>query len=210
MDTGCRSGQMAPSMKATGRIIKLTDWVNSGTQTAMYLMDSGKKTRHTVTVFTLTSMELNTKVIGRMTCNMERVKRSGKMDQAMKVHTKKDSNMDQVNTNGTTDLDMMVSGPIIKSTVMEFIFGLMADDMKDIGRIIIWMVAVYTPGKTDVATKVNIRTIRSTASVFTHGQTADSIMACGKTVNNMAKESIFFQQVYKDVVNGKMDIEYAG
>lgn len=93
---------------------------------------------------------------------------------------------------------------------MEFTFGQMEDDMKDTGRIIIWMDAEYTPGKTDVATKVNIRTIRSTASVYTLGQMADSIMACGQMVNNMEKASIFFQQEFKDAVNGKMDIEYAG
>lgn len=173
-------------------------------------MVSGKKIRHTVTVFILMSMELNTKVIGKMTYSTEMVKKSGKMDQAMKAHTKKDSNMVKENTNGMMVQDTMVSGPIIKSTVMEFIFGLMADDMKDTGKIIIWMDAVYTPGKMDVAMKVNIRMIRSTDSVYTLGQMADSIMACGKMVNNMEKASIFFQQVYKDAVNGKMDIGCVG
>lgn len=77
-------------------------------------MASGKRTRHTVTVFILMSMELNMKVTGKMICSMERVKKSGKMDQVMKVHTKKVLNMDKENTNGTMVQDTMVSGPIIK------------------------------------------------------------------------------------------------
>ena len=64
-------------------------------------------------VYTPTSMDANIKVIGRMICNMAKVKKSGQMVLNMKVDTMKVRNMAKENT-----------------------YGLMADHMKAISKII--------------------------------------------------------------------------
>ena len=48
--------------------------------------------------------------------------------------------------------------------------------------------------------------IRSMDLVFIHGQMEDSTTACGKMVNSMVKVSTYCLQVFKEEVNGRMDI----
>ena len=55
------------------------------------------------------------KDIGKMISNMEKDKKLGQMDQSIKVNISKEKNMDMENTNGTTDLNIMVTGMKTKS-----------------------------------------------------------------------------------------------
>ena len=55
------------------------------------------------------------KDIGKMIFNMEKDRKLGQMDQSIKVNISKERNMEKENTNGTTDLNTMVTGMKTKS-----------------------------------------------------------------------------------------------
>ena len=59
-------------------------------------------------------------------------------------------------TNGRTEAFTKVIGLKTKSLVMENIFGMIKERIKDIGKIIICMVKVYINGLTEENTKVII------------------------------------------------------
>ena len=155
-------------------------------------------------------MVLNMKATGRMIYSMVRARKSGRTAPATMDHTKKDLSMVKENTNGMMVQDTMVNGVIIRSMAMEFMFGQMEDAMKAIGRTIIWKAKEFMHGKMDADMRENIKMIRSMDLVYIHGPMGANTMACGLMESNTERASIFFLQVYRDVVNGKMDIEFAG
>ena len=65
-----RSGPTEPNMRETGATTKPMEQENSGTQMAMSMTDSGKRTKPTVMEYILTSMEPNTRDIGATTSRM--------------------------------------------------------------------------------------------------------------------------------------------
>jgi len=81
---------MELSMKAYGKMAKLMEEVNSGTQMGTYMMAIGKRTKLTVMGFIFMLMEQSMKVIGKLTFNMAKELKSGRMVQGMKENTKKD------------------------------------------------------------------------------------------------------------------------
>ena len=66
----------------------------------------------------------------------------------------------------------------------DVISGLMAEDMKENGRITTCTVKVSTPGKMADAMKENTSTTESTATESMSGRTADNTKGAGRTVNN--------------------------
>ena len=88
MAVGSSSGLMAPFMKVTGKMIKLTEEDASFTRIAMIITASGRTTRLMVTGVTVTLMELSTWVNGLKTNNMVKARRTGQTVLTMKVNTK--------------------------------------------------------------------------------------------------------------------------
>ena len=65
-----RFGRMVASMRATGRMIWLTEKADSSTQMAMFMKGNGSMIKHTVEAHTFTWMEQNILVIGKRISNM--------------------------------------------------------------------------------------------------------------------------------------------
>lgn len=75
-------------------------------------------------------MVLNMKECGRRINSTEWVKKHGLMEHAMKDNMLKVRKTAEVNLNGQMDLPMMVNSSIIIYMDMEFMCGLMTEDMK--------------------------------------------------------------------------------
>lgn len=63
---------------------------NSGTQMVMFLTVNGKMIKHTDMAFIATLTEQGTRAIGNKICSMDRVKKLGKTEVAMKALTTKE------------------------------------------------------------------------------------------------------------------------
>ena len=68
---------------------------------------------------------------------------------------------------------------------MVIINGLMAENIWAIGRVILWMISVFTPGKTVVSMKVSIKMTKSMVMVSILGAISRNILDGGTKVNNM-------------------------
>ena len=77
--TVSRNGQMAHSMMVTGKIIELTVKASSFTLMEIFTMEIGSTIKLMVTVYTIISMVLCTKVTGVMISNMVKEKKAGLM-----------------------------------------------------------------------------------------------------------------------------------
>jgi hypothetical protein len=84
-----KSGQITPSTRVNGAKTRQTAVENSGMPTVTSMRASGKTIKPMASVSTFTSMELNTKVTGRMTSKMDREWRAGKTAAVMKADTKR-------------------------------------------------------------------------------------------------------------------------
>jgi len=74
--------------------------------------------------------------------------------------------------------------------VKEFIFGLINEGMKEIGKLIRWMVGEYSHGLMAENTRENTLTIKSQGMEFLPGQIIGDMKAVGKMENSMEKEHI--------------------
>lgn len=68
-------------------------------------------------------MAHNTKVNGKMICNMAEVLKLGLMDQNMMVTMLSEESMELEHINGMMDHNILVTGKKIRSQVMEFTHG---------------------------------------------------------------------------------------
>jgi len=107
-------------------------------------------------------------------------------------------------------LNILESGLKTKFMVEENTLGMMAENMRVTGRIIIWMDLVYIPGKMEECMKATIRKIKSMEKEFTLGLTADAMMANGKMEDNMALGSIYLNKDNIEREFGKMEKEKDG
>jgi hypothetical protein len=87
------------------------------------------------------------------------------------------------------------------------ILGPMVGGIKDNGKIICFMVMVYTLGPTVGNMKDTIKTIKKMARVFIHGLMEKVIMVDGRIVNNTEKPSLQTQKDKVKQVFGKTEIE---
>jgi len=107
-------GQMAPDMKENGKIIRLMVVEYFITLMEIFSMACGKMTKRMVLVLIITQTAVNMKESGLMTCKMETAKKLGKINQLIKVNTKKVKNMDLVFMYGQMEVYIMEIGLIIK------------------------------------------------------------------------------------------------
>lgn len=88
--------------------------------------------------------------------------------------------------------------------VKEFIFGLIIENMKEIGVKIKCMVKEKQDGQMEKCMKAIIWMIKNTEKVFFNGQMAENIQDTGQKVNKMVLEHIYWLAVKKKLANGKM------
>jgi hypothetical protein len=105
-----RSGQMAPSMKVIGKIIRPTAVESSITLTETYTMECGRKTWLMVTVFMFILTDQNTKVIGTTISNMVMAVSNGLMEVNTMVAILTDRKMAEECTTGPTAIPTWVTG----------------------------------------------------------------------------------------------------
>lgn len=100
MDTGYKSGQMAPSMKDSGLTIKQRAREHFGMQKVMCMMVSLRMIRLTAMEFTLMLMGQGMKATGKMTCKKDMDVRYGVMEPSIQATIKKERSIIMEFTNG--------------------------------------------------------------------------------------------------------------
>ncbi len=98
-----RPGQMAPSTKDTGRMIKPTAEVDSSTLTVTSTRASGRTTKHMARVLTSTPMVPNTRANGKKISNTATEKKHGLMALSTKANTLKERKTAKAGSSGPTD-----------------------------------------------------------------------------------------------------------
>ena len=145
----------------------------------IYMMESGKMTKHMVLASTPILTEQNMRVIGLMTSNTVKEKKSGQMVLSMKVIINSERRMEKVNSYGQTDLRMKVSFWITIYMVMESTNGLMEENSLVIGYAIRCMGRVYLPGLMEEDMKVTITMIKNRELECSYGQMVGNMMVHG-------------------------------
>ena len=205
-----RFGQMAPSMRDTGKIIRLMERVLSGTYMVTNTKVSGKEIKLTVTVNILTVTVQPMKVIGEMIFSMVKVLNSGTIIQSTRVNIKEERSMVRVPILGKMVPNILVSGMRIEFMVVASTPGTMVESMKVTGKITIWMATVSTLGRTVGSMKDNTRKIRNMEMVFIPGLMAVNMTDSGKMVANMDVENTYRNKVNTEKVFGRMEKERNG
>ena len=126
-------GLMVVNMRVNGLKIKPVDKESSGMQMEIDMKANGKETKQMDMVFTCTMMERDTLVIGRMIFSTVTARKHGLMVHHLKVNMLMVKRKVKVHTNGLMDLVLQEVGLRTKLTDMEFINGLMVEDLKVAG-----------------------------------------------------------------------------
>ena len=115
------------------------------------------------------------------------------------------------NTYGLMVLVMKGNGKKMKSLDMAIINGLTVENISGIGKVILWMISVFTPGKTVVSMKVSIKMTKSMVMVSILGAISRNILAGGTKANNMASVYLYQEKVpSKNSESGKMGRKLVG
>lgn len=180
MVTESKYGPTVPSMKVTGKIIKLMDTAFSGMSMVTNTRANGRETKPTDMVNILTAMVPPTREIGAMISSTVKESSSGTITQNTKVNIKKVKNMVRAPILGRTALNTAVNG--MKTGSMERVNtpGTMAVNMMETGKTTIWTDLVSIPGKMAGNMRDNIKKIRSTVREFTHGLMEENMTVNGK------------------------------
>lgn len=148
-------GLMVVNMRVNGLKIKPVDKESSGMQMEIDMKANGKETKQMDMVFTCTMMEQDTLVIGRMIFSTVTARKHGLMVHSFKATMLKGRNKVKVLILGRMVQPTLEDGKIIKLMDMECTHGLMEENLKAVGKIIICTEEVYIVGLMDVYLKVN-------------------------------------------------------
>lgn len=203
MVTVSKSGLMALSTRANGKIIELMEKVNSFTLTETFTTATGSTIRQMAMESITISMVPCTKDIGEMTFSTAKEKKAGQMARSMRETTWPERSMESVSTVGTMEVSIQATGKRTKSKVLELTVGWMEDSIKASGLIITWTTWVSIPGPMVVATWASTKTIKNTDMVSTSGLTEDSISANGCVESNMDSVSTKLLKPISNTVSGK-------
>jgi len=122
--------------------------------------------------------------------NMDTVLKYDPMAQSMRVTMKWAENKAKVILNGLMEVLMKVISIIIIFMVLEFMNGLMVEDIRESGETIRCMGRESLHGQTEENMLEIILMIKSKDTGSLHGLTAENIKDFGKTGSNMEKEYI--------------------
>ena len=198
-----KSGQMALSTRANGRIIELMEKESSFISTEIFTMVTGLTIRQMATESIIISTVPCTKDTGEMTCSTAKEKKAGRMAQSTKELTWLERSMESASTAGTMEASIQATGKKTKSKVLELTVGWMEDSIKESGLTTIWTIWVSIPGLTVGATWVSTKTIRNMDMEFTSGLTEDFTSVNGCVENNTASESTKQLKLTSNMVSGK-------
>jgi len=155
-------------------------------------------------------MVLNIMVNGTKINNMVMVSKHGQIPQNMKVIIKWVKKMVRVISYGVIHHHIKDNSMIIIFMGVEFINGLMKDNMMENGKIIKCMVEVYFYGMMVEDMRENILKIKNKDMEFSHGLIKDNTKDNGITENNTEREFILVQMEFQEEENGKMEREKNG
>jgi hypothetical protein len=131
-----------------------------------------------------------TMVIGLTIFSMEMESKYWKMGRSTQVNLEMGRSMVWALIPGLTVRITKASGAVTKLKDLEFTSGQMAEDLKEVGLKINFMVAESTRGLMAGATTESTWRIKSTALVSTSGQTERSTKGIGKTENSTVRGSL--------------------
>ena len=182
-------GEMAPDMKVSGKMVKQTAKVNSGTSMETFMKEHGPMTKLMVKELIPMQTDPHIQVNGSKICSMDLVVRLGKMDLNMRVNTKSGKNMVKVFTNGKTAHLIMEIGLKMISMEKANIIGMMADFIQVIGKRMICTDKVNMFGQMVEPLKESINKIKNTVLEYISGLMVEYMKEIGRMVNNMDKEN---------------------
>lgn len=182
---------MVPSMKDTGRIIKLTERELSGMYMATNMKVSGREIKPTVTANIHIVTAQLTKEIGGTIFNTDKVLNSGTTTRSTKANTKEVRNMAKEPILGKMAHSTQGNG--VKTEFMAVVStpGTTEENTKVTGKITTWMVTEFTPGRMAGSTKDSTRKIKNMEVVSIPGLMAVNTTVNGKTDVNMAVENTY-------------------
>ena len=178
-------GQMAHSMRVGGKTTRLMAKVVSSMLMEIFMMDSGRMTRHMDTASILILTEPDIKVIGKKTNNTEKVSKHGPMVQAMKETISKARNMVLASSHGLMAAHIKDSSTRTISRDKGSINGQMDVSMRVNGRTIKWKAWEFSPGQMVASTKVNISMIRKKEKESFSGRMVENTRETGRMENSM-------------------------
>ena len=151
------------------------------------------------------------RVCGRTISNMDMESRLGQTSQDMKESMLLDANMVLEAISGTMDPCTLETGERIRSQVLVFTHGSMAEDIRESGLTIIWREWEFTFGMMAECTKVNTKMTRNMDLEYTLGLIKDAMKATGSRESSMALEHTLCLKTIKSSLDfGKMVRESSG
>jgi hypothetical protein len=189
MASANKSGQIAPSIRANGKIIKQKARELLPIPMEIIIRDNGKKIKLMDMVFLCTRrLGLDLKAIGKMTCSMVQELKHIVMEISMKgcFETVREMGMEPIIT--LQDKSTKEAGTMEEYKAKVFAFGQMEKNIKDNGRIIKNMDKENILGPMADSMKVITEMIRNMASVLILGLMGVSILDNGKTIKDMEEE----------------------
>jgi hypothetical protein len=97
----------------------------------------------------------------------------------------------KANIGGLMEVLMMAHGLITKLRVLEFILGLMEENIQEDGKTIICTAMVHTGGKMEENTRACMKMIKNTDLEFMSGPMVGNTKVIGLRGNSTVKASIF-------------------
>ena len=146
-------------------------------------INRARKDRHTNS-----NQAQSTLANGRVAFGMDWVSKRGLMARSTSGSGEKTEHMVKANLFMWTEMFMMVSGPMIKPTVLAFTNMLTVPCMRASGRMICSTVVELKPGPIRVATKETTDSDASTASAVTAGVMEASTLVTGAKIKSAGLE----------------------
>ena len=195
---------MVQCTKDGGKIISPVDKDVLFTIMVTFSLESGLMENVMDKVITTTWMELSTQVIGKMINNTVWVLRPGLIIPSMMASTKKERNMDKVNSHGLMAAVITVRCLRMTFMVLESTTGQMADNTKETGLTAKCKDKENILGLMEDHILETIMMISSKEKAHFHGQMAGITLAAGHLERKMDKEPLLMQMERQSTAFGSL------
>ena len=195
---------MVQCTKDGGKIINPVDKDVLFTIMVTFSLESGLMENVMDKVITTTWMELSTQVIGKMINNTVWVLRPGLIIPSMMVSTKKERNMDKVNSYGLMAAVITVRCLRMTFMVLESTTGQMADNMKETGLTEKCKDKENILGLMEDHILETIMMISNKEKAHFHGQMAGITLVAGHLERKMDKEPLLMQMERQSTAFGSL------
>jgi len=195
---------MVQCTKDGGKIISPVDKDVLFTIMVTFSLESGLMENVMDKVITTTWMELSTQVIGKMINNTVWVLRPGLIIPSMMASTKKERNMDKVNSHGLMAAVITVRCLRMTFMVLESTTGQMADNTKETGLTAKCKDKENILGLMEDHILETIMMISNKEKAHFHGQMAGITLAAGHLERKMDKEPLLMQMERQSTAFGSL------